>query len=199
MGGGAVRAFWLRVEAPMAIWNYRAELIPREWILKNYGGIPAVLDRERTIDDAVEDSLDVFAEEEVSRWADIAYPADFVARAEAILPATERSPEFVCCGRKGNHRIEIWIQDGRPDFFIIKLDMRQPNIELFKRIVSYARELDTLIMPCGRFNTVVPEIQALLADILLSRAYRFCRDPYGVLAEIGAEEKARRTNIGGIE
>lgn len=163
----------------MAIWNYRAELIPRAWIIREYGGIPSVLDREESIDEALEHNPNVLDEVQASRWEGMYCPCDFILRAEAILPATERTETFVCCGGKGSHRIELWIQDALPDLLGIKLDLRQPNLELFERIVEYAHYLDTLIVPDDRYTAVLPSMESLLADLLLSRAYKFCKDPNG--------------------
>ena len=48
----------------MAIWNYRAELIPKSWILSEYGEIPATLYKEETIDQV--ENLEAFFDEEFS-------------------------------------------------------------------------------------------------------------------------------------
>jgi len=127
----------------------------------------------------------------------VEYPADFMARAEAILPATERSSTFVCCGRQQDHRIELWLDDGRPDTLTIKLDLRKPDMDLFGRIVDYAAYLDTLIVPDERFAVVPPNLTDLAADLVRSRAYLFCEDPRGYLTQFAARiGKARQVPEG---
>ncbi len=175
----------------MAIWNYRAELIPRAWIIREYGGIPPVLDQEESLDVALDRNPNLLNEVQASRWEGMYCPSDFILRAEAILPATKKTNSFVCCGSPGSHRIELWIQDALPDLLEIKLDLRQPNLELFERIVEYAHYLDALIVPDDRYTAVHSSMESLLADLLLSRAYKFCKDPHGWLAEFAAQNEAK--------
>ena len=171
----------------MAIWNYRAELVPRRWIINEYGEIPLVLDREETMEEALARDPHVAEQKELSRWANLDFPADFIAQAEAILFVTERTSTYVCCGFRGSHRIEFWLEDGRPDLIGIKLDLRQPDIDIFKRVVDYAAYLDTLVVPDDRHSMVAPTIEDLIADLRLSRAYRFCTDPSAYLAGIAPQ------------
>ena len=171
----------------MAIWNYRAELVPREWIIREYGEIPTILFREETIEMAMKRDPNCLEQEDESQWAGLDFPADFIARAEAILPANERSPGYVCCGPRGSHRIELWMDGERPDLIGILLNLTQPDIHLFKQIADYALHLDTLIVPDDRFTTVSPELEYLLADIRESRAYRFCCDSSGTLQQIASK------------
>jgi hypothetical protein len=168
----------------MAIWNYRAELIPRQWILREYGEIPAILHHEQSIEAAFDQDPHALAKADTSRWLGIDHPTDFIARAQDILPATEHTPTFIRCGSPDSHRIELWLQGNTPDLIGIKLDLRQPDIGLFTRIAGYARELDALIVPDDRFTVVAPDIEDLLDDLRDSRAYHFCSNPTGCLQQI---------------
>jgi len=173
----------------VAIWNYRAELIPRKWIIQEYGEIPSILDREETIEMALERDPNCLQEEPPeSRWAGIDYPADFIARAAAILQIVERTPTFIRFGFSGYHRIELWLDGERPDLISIKLNLTRPELELFSRIAGYAHDLDTLIVPSDRFTAVNPDLNSLLADIRESRAYRFCSDPGGTFEQFSATQ-----------
>jgi hypothetical protein len=174
----------------MAIWSYRAELIPRQWILREYGEIPAILHREQSIEAALDQAPHALAKEHASRWLGIHAPPDFIARAEAILPVMERSSTLIHCGSRDSHRIELWIDDDTPDLIGIQLDLRQPDIDLFTRIAGYARHLDTLIVPDDRFTVVAPDIDDLLDDLRESRAYHFCSNPTGCLQQIPIDPAA---------
>jgi hypothetical protein len=177
----------------MAIWNYRADLMPREWILKTYGCVPEVLDQEETVEEALDRDPDILDKEIPSPWEGIACPEDFLERAESILGVCERRDGHVCCGRRGSHRIDLWFKGGRPDLIGIKLDLRTPDIDLFERIVDYARHLDAMIVPDDRYTAVEPTLEGLLKDLPQSRAFRFCEDPAACLAAI-AEKQRNRTN-----
>ena len=173
----------------MAIWNYRAELMPREWILKTYGCIPEILDQEENIDQALERDPDILDTEIPSSWEGIACPSDFLDRAKSILGVCEHKTGYICCGKHGSHRIDLWFDGSRPSSLGIKLDLRTPDIDLFEQIVDYARYLNTLIVPDDRFTAVEPTLEGLLKDLPHSRAFRFCDDPVACLAEIAAKHK----------
>lgn len=176
----------------MAIWNYRAELIPRDWIIEEYGDIPKILPNEETIDQV--ENVDDLMADELSHWLGIDYPCDFIERASELLPVLESQPEFKSFGVQGSDRIEIWTVDGKPDFIGIQLDQRNPNVELTERFAEYACYLGTLIVPDDRFTCVEPTFEDLIFDIAKSRSAAFCRDPEGTLRSIHENTFEKRSN-----
>ena len=107
-----------------------------------------------------------------------------------MLPTLKDEVEFKSFGAKGSDRIEIWTVDGRPDLIGIKLDQRNPAVDLVDKIANYSQYLNAFIVPDDRFTCVNSTFDDLVFDISKSRAAGFCRDPEGALWAI-SENKAK--------
>jgi hypothetical protein len=153
----------------MAVWHYKGSLVPRAGILRHHGLIPEELPGYRG----------VWNPEEEPDTPDLNYwvtgsPQDLELEIEAMLPLFPSwSSNARMYGENSTDRLIVWLGDG----LSFRFDLRQPNLDLLRRVAEMAKRHDLLWVSENLGRPIDSEFKLLLEDIMQSNAYRFCKGP----------------------
>lgn len=170
---------------PMSIWHFQFSLVPRTEVARIHGCVPSEIDWFRSLN---------YKEAENIKFSDRANPnywggkrpcadPDTVRVASLMLPAMQSwSGEALMYGEEHSHQIQIWDDD-----VIIRVDMRNFDLEFFRMAVGLAKKKNCLIVLHENGKVLEPQVDHVLAECKASKAWRFVQDPEGTLRAIGDE------------
>jgi len=157
----------------MALWQYDFTLIPEFGLIEHYGIVP---DR---IDDYFYDSDQPESNDSPNYWTQFDSEASFADDARSLLGILDSwTGEALTFGTEDGNKIEIW-KEGDVN---CRLDIRSPDLEVLETILRTTRKNRCLVLSHHSHRVLKPEMCVLLEDIRSSSAYRFCKDPKGLLS-----------------
>jgi hypothetical protein len=161
----------------MALWTFKAEVVPRE----------ALGDVRKLSEEQFDELYSHF-------WA--RRDGEETARELlAMLPALKSWDEHLSlAGFEGGDRIEVWRERGRVTNVTIKVDCRAPNLAFVDAIEAIGMTNRLLFIYDRTFDVCEPGRGALRQFVLSSASCRALRDPERWLPHLAGEVRKRETN-----
>jgi hypothetical protein len=121
-------------------------------------------------------------------WAATQPPADFETKiSEFLAERTPWSPDLRTWGAEDGNRIDVWREGRRVDSIRIRIDMREPSVDMVRHLTAMAAYCDAAFLRHdGLF--VPASDDALASAAMTSAAARFVED---------ADTFLRRIRLGG--
>jgi len=164
----------------MAVWQYKAEIVPTAWIKQRFGEIPKVIPDYGVAEDGSYVEYDF--------WESAEVPNDLADTVATILPPMESwSDDALMFGNVKEDDICLWFDSGRLESIYFRLDIRRFRREVLEAIVELAQSLSCMIISSNDAGILASDYQTMICDIKRSGAYQFCQDPEGFLRGISAE------------
>ncbi len=161
----------------MAVWQYKAELVPTAWLVAEFGEIPPIIPKYGCTEDEEYTDYDF--------WSSADVPSDLVATVGGILPPMESwSDDALMFGNVKEDDICLWYDSDKLESIYFRLDIRRFRKDVLEGLTSLANALSCKIISSNDAGIIEPEYPLLVADIKRSDAYKFCRDPEGFLRGI---------------
>jgi hypothetical protein len=164
----------------MAIWQVTFHLVPSAAIEKLDGASAIVIWAFSPVDfDASDGSA------ELPNYWEGQSPKSHADAIAALLPSRASwSAEALMFGNEDGDGIELWDDD-----FRVRLDIRQFNESLARRVIKLAADTDLKLVMGETGRLVSPEYAKLAKEISQSRALKFALDPVGTLRMIGRQHE----------
>lgn len=157
----------------MATWQFKIELIPRQWAEGSEGEIEALYDSE--------------GYDSTSTWVQYPPTIDVESLIERIMPKGKSwHSDLHAWGDEERNDIQIWYKGGKLECLVVRLDLRENMDNLLAKIADLAKTLDCLIF-VPEFKTIInPTVSELGKAAAQSNAARFVKDPEGFLNKLGS-------------
>ncbi len=94
--------------------------------------------------------------------------------------------DLTLLGKAEADDIQLWRREGKVESVQVRFDLRQPNMTLFREVVSIARELGLAIVVLETKSVLPLDIQRLLRAAAESAAAHFVVDPESFLLQAEA-------------
>lgn len=157
----------------MAIWQYRAWIVPSKRVTTGKEIARRILDEEDT---------DVWANIEPG-WIEV------VAQALSLPPTKSWTPAIHLWGAQDGTNLSESVENGRVNAVSCSIDVPSLTASLIERLSAAVKSLDAVLVDADG-NCVAPEPMEIFAAIRDSRAARFVDDPEAFLDALSRKPKA---------
>ncbi|MEF2276854.1 hypothetical protein V3W47_00995 [Deinococcus sp. YIM 134068] len=125
-------------------------------------------------------------------WEEQLVPESLLSRLCGLLPLHETygagDDLTLRYGDPERNDIRVFYEDGRVVGLNIRLDLRNPDVDLLRAIVE-ATAAAGAVFVSSEERVFEAEWDAVVAELLVSRAARFVQDPLGYLERLADSEK----------
>ena len=157
----------------MATWQFRIELIPRQWAESSEGNVEVLYDSE--------------GYDTSSTWVQYPPSIEVEPLIEGIMPKGKSwHSDLHAWGDEERNDIQIWYKSGKLESFAVRLDLRENMDNMLAKIADLAKALDCLIFVPEFRKTINPIVSELGIAAAQSNAARFVKDPEGFLNNLGS-------------
>ena len=157
-----------RVTIPMAIWQFKALLLPTRWADANAAGIIHYLG---------EDGWEL----EVA-WRESATCTSPESIIDQFMPRSNSCDvDLTTWGDDEHDDIQLLREDGEIVLLQIRIDARRDHAAMLQHTVSIARQLDCSLLLMEEATVIEPLVEELASRMADSTAARYAEDPVGTL------------------
>jgi hypothetical protein len=170
----------------MAIWQWDVWIIPKTEVLKLFSTIPEFMD------------LDWF--ESVEWWNNVS-KIKLKTTFESLLPNydTPWAKNTQSWGSDEGDRIELRIEDEKIIDVVIRVDLRELNVNFLHSLVKFSEFNDFLFYSFESNKFIEPDSQKLLGEIKKSRKITFLQNPENFFEDKTYLDKINKENLGKLE
>jgi hypothetical protein len=155
----------------MAAWQFVLVLVPKTWLSVSGNRVDALFSEEGW--------------DTNEAWRAHQPQIDFEALFSSLLPAAESwSAEIKIWGDLEHTDVQVSYANGLVESIQIRIDVRENPVPLRTKVFEIANTLDCVLVVLQEKAVIEPNIFALSAAILRSRAARYVQDPKGYLRVI---------------
>ncbi|WP_216328143.1 hypothetical protein [Deinococcus aestuarii] len=120
-------------------------------------------------------------------WEKQPVPESLLSRLRSLLPLKETygtgSDTTLVYGEQSQNDIHVDYEDGRVVELRIRLDLRNPDVALLQAIVEATAAVDAVFVSSDE-RVFEAEWNAVVTELLASRAAQFVEDPMGYLRRV---------------
>jgi hypothetical protein len=121
-------------------------------------------------------------------WTSAQFPADYGARLATVAPPSHaRDPELATWGSRDGNRVDVLSRDGHVSRVIARVDVRKLDSKFGAALLVFVRGVNGLLIRIDGL-VVEPTINAYVASLRSSAAWRYASDPAEFLASRAAIE-----------
>lgn len=154
----------------MAVWQFKAALIPTDWVNRNQD-ISALF---------IDGSFDG-----TPAWAGFTR-ADSLSAVfnEAFARGNCWSPDLTAWGDEESNDIHLWREQGHVDEVSVRIDMRIVDQRFIETVMEIANQFELSMLLMESKKNIGTDINKLMEEAGSSRAAAFARDPVGYLKSL---------------
>jgi hypothetical protein len=124
-------------------------------------------------------------------WRHSEPPPDYTVQFSSLLPwMVPWSPEVQTWGLDEGHRLDVFLENGRPLDIRARIDLRERDVSFVRGLSKFAKDNDLVFITSGS-RVVEPEFEAVWSELARSDAALFVHDSDTWLKQMQQTRSAR--------